>query len=56
MRRADPLFCTTEGVASERALMRNETPRLDAATGFVVGSALSCALWTMAGLVVWYLV
>lgn len=50
------VLSTAEGIASERALLRNETRPLQAATGFVLGSALSGALWTVAGLLVWYLV
>ena len=56
MRRMEALLSTAEGVASERALLRNETRPLQAATGFVIGSALSGALWTVAGLLVWHLI
>lgn len=55
MRRSLILLSTAEGIASERALLSNEAVPLQSARGFVIGGALSGALWTVAGLLAWYL-
>jgi hypothetical protein len=46
----------SEADPSEPGLHQEECHPLHAATGFVIGSALSGAIWTVAGLIVWYLV
>jgi hypothetical protein len=49
------MLSEAEGMAEERELLRGETSPLRIATGFVLGSVLSGALWTAAGLLAWSL-
>ncbi|MGA3399464.1 MAG: hypothetical protein ABSC95_09610 [Acetobacteraceae bacterium] len=55
MRQALATQSAAEAIASEHELLRGETSPLRAATGFVLGSALCGAFWTMAGLLAWSL-
>lgn len=55
MRHPVTLLSSAEGIASERALLLDEVLPLQAAKGFVIGGVVSGALWTLAGLLVWYL-
>jgi hypothetical protein len=56
MRRPINLLSAAEGLASERALLSNEVAPWQSAKGLVIGGALSGALWTVAGLLTWYLI
>jgi hypothetical protein len=56
MSQAIATLSAAEAIDSERDLLRGETSPLRTATGFVVGSALCGAFWSMAGLLVWSLV
>lgn len=45
----------SEGTSGEHALLRGDTRPLRTATGFVFGGALSGALWSVVGMLAWYL-
>jgi hypothetical protein len=46
-------FAAAEAIDSERDLLRGDTNPLRTATGFVLGTALCGAFWSVAGLLVW---
>jgi hypothetical protein len=48
-------FSAAEAIDSEHDLLRGDTSPLRTATGFVVGSALCGAFWSVACLLAWSL-
>ena len=45
-----------EAIESEQALLRGETDRLAAATGLVFGTLLTGGVWSVIGLLAWWVV
>lgn len=46
--------CRTEAIEAEKALLREGGDRLAAATGLVIGTLLTGGLWTVVGMLAWW--